>query len=93
MAIEERNRSVGHTLVLEGRGRLSITGVTDVQNFDEEIVTMETTEGVLAVRGEQLHVERLSLENGELVLTGEIQALEYNEDAMTRGGWFSRIFG
>lgn len=94
MANDDKARGAGaHTLVLEGRGRLSLTGVTDVQSFDEELITMETCEGVLAVRGEGLHVERLSLENGELVLTGQVQALEYDEGAPTRGGLLSRIFG
>lgn len=92
MANDDKTRGA-HTLVMEGRSRLSLTGVTDVQNFDEELVTMETCEGVLSVRGEGLHVERLSLENGELVLTGEVQALEYDENAPTRGGLLSRIFG
>lgn len=94
MANEEKMRAVGgHTLILEGRERLSLTGVTDVQSFDEELIAMETAEGMLSVRGTGLHVERLSLENGELTLTGEVRALEYDDNIAARGGLFSRLFG
>ncbi|MBS6546140.1 MAG: sporulation protein [Butyricicoccus pullicaecorum] len=94
MANEERTRTAGtHTLALDGQGRLSLTGVVDVTSFDETLVALETTRGMLAVRGEGLHVERLSLENGELTLTGEVRAMEYDENLMTRGGIFARFFG
>ena len=47
--------------------------------------------GTLTVRGENLHVEKLTLDQGELTLTGEIQALEY-DDMAAQGGFFSRLF-
>ena len=94
MANEDRTRTAGtHTLALDGQRRLSLTGVVDVTSFDETLVALETTRGMLAVRGEGLHVERLSLENGELTLTGEVRAMEYDENLMTRGGIFARFFG
>lgn len=94
MATEERIRTAGvHTLALDGKGRLSLTGVVDVTSFDETLVALETTRGMLAVRGEGLHVERLNLENGELTLTGEVRAMEYDDNLMTRGGILARFFG
>jgi|MucameStandDraft_1065616.scaffolds.fasta_scaffold70138_2 sporulation protein YabP len=94
MANEERVRTAGvHTLALDGKGRLSLTGVVDVTSFDETLVALETTRGMLAVRGEGLHVERLNLENGELTLTGEVRAMEYDDNLMTRGGILARFFG
>lgn len=82
-----------HTLILEGRTRLSVTGVVDVQSFDETLVCMETALGTLAVRGSSLHIEKLSLENGELSLDGEIDSMDYEEGSERRGGLLSRIFG
>ena len=94
MANEERVRTAGvHTLALDGKGRLSLTGVVDVTSFDETLVALETTRGMLAVRGEGLHVERLNLEYGELTLTGEVRAMEYDDNMMTRGGILARFFG
>ena len=54
---------------------------------------METSLGLLLVRGSGLHIERLSLEGGELELEGEIDSMEYEESGQHRGGLFTRIFG
>lgn len=94
MASEDKTRAAGpHTLSLDGQGKLRLTGVVDVTSFDEALVALETTRGMLAVRGEGLHVERLSLENGELTLSGEVRAMEYDDNLMTRGGILARFFG
>lgn len=92
MAMEERTQGE-HSLILKGRGKLSVSGVVDVQNFDEALVSMETTMGLLLVRGSGLHIERLSLDGGELELEGEIDSMEYEESGQSRGGLFARIFG
>lgn len=93
MANEERMRAgePRHSMTLYGRERLSVTGVTDVTTFDENTIAMETSEGTLTVRGENLHVERLSLDQGELALTGEVQALEYDDQTGARAGFFARL--
>lgn len=64
MAQEERSREMPHSVILEGREKLTISGVTDVHSFDEEQVLLETVRGMLVVRGQGLHVERLQLEAG-----------------------------
>lgn len=92
MAGEER-RDIPHTIILEGRERLSVSGVTDVQSFDEEQVLLETVRGMLVIRGQGLHIERLQLEPGELLVEGEIGLLEYDDSAQPRGGFLARLFG
>ena len=93
MAAEERNREMPHTVILEGREKLSISGVVDVQSFDEEQVLLETVRGMMVVRGQGLHVERLQLEAGELIVEGEVGLVEYDDRVQPRGGLFSRLFG
>ena len=93
MAADERNREMPHTVILEGREKLSISGVVDVQSFDEDQVLLETVRGMLVVRGQGLHVERLQLEVGELIVEGEVGCLEYDDSVQPRGGFFSRLFG
>ena len=93
MAADERNRDMPHTVILEGREKLSISGVVDVQSFDEDQVLLETVRGMLVVRGQGLHVERLQLEAGELIVEGEVGCLEYDDSVQPRGGFFSRLFG
>ena len=87
-------RSAGQTgnIILEGRERLSITGVTDVLSFDEGEVVAETGLGLLVTAGEDLHVERLSLDVGELVLTGRITGLAYVGDRKQKGSFWSKLF-
>ena len=87
------DRTLPHALTLTGRQMLALSGVTDVSAFDENTIAMDTSMGTLTVRGENLHVEKLTLDQGELTLTGEIQSLEYDDTASQRGGLFSRLFG
>ncbi len=93
MASEDRNREIPHNIILEGREKLSISGVLDVQSFDDEQVLLETVRGMVLVRGQGLHVERLQLEAGELIVEGEIGLIEYDDSVQPRGSWFKRLFG
>ncbi len=97
MTNEEKLRRTGaemqNNVILEGRARLSVSGVVDVESFDETLVLMETSDGMLSVRGSGLHMEKLNLENGELALVGEITALEYDDRVSARTGLLARLFG
>ena len=82
-----------HRLELEGRERLTISGVEDVERFDETGIVMATSAGLLTVTGEGLHIGQLSLEGGELHVDGRIDSLSYEDQGPARGGFFSRLFG
>ena len=95
MAYEE-SRTAGdgeHRLVLEGREQLTVTGVEEVESFDENSIVMGTSKGVLVVRGEQLHIEQLSLDGGDLQVEGTVTALIYDGGRESRGGLLSRLLG
>lgn len=81
-----------HRLRLEGRSRLIMEGVDDVSGFDEGLVVLSTRQGSLNIRGEQLHIERIDLEAGELELRGHVQELSYDEPSESGSLW-SRLFG
>lgn len=66
-------------LILENRERLSISGVVDVESFNDECVIVETELGMLVVRGEDLHINKLNLDNSELNIEGEIISCEYSD--------------
>ncbi len=81
-----------HCLRLEGRSKLSITGVEDVSGFDESMVLLRTGLGELCIRGQQLHVGKIDLDQGQLELQGHIQELSYDEPAVSGSLW-TRLFG
>ena len=82
-----------HSIILEDRKKLSVNGVTDVENFDETMIIMQTSKGILTVRGENIHIDKLNLESGELALNGEIYSIDYEDKIVSKGGLFSRMFG
>lgn len=82
-----------HNIILENRKTLSISGVTDVDNFDEKTILLYTNMGELTVRGQNLHVNSMSVETGEMSIEGDIWALVYG-DKDRRGslGFFGKLF-
>ena len=68
-----------HNIILEGRKKMSVSGVTDVDRFDENTVLLYTTMGEMTVRGEDLHVNDLSVESGEMNIEGEIRSVIYGD--------------
>ena len=61
----------------QGRARLIITGAEDVNGFNEEAISVKTTAGLLIVKGSNLHIDKLSLETGDLSVDGKIDSLQY----------------
>jgi len=83
--------TLAHNLILEGRSKLSLSGVTDVDSFDDQEISLQTGQGALLVRGSGLHIEKLSVDAGELTVTGLVTELCYEETAQSGSLW-SRLF-
>ena len=83
-----------HRIVIDERERMSVTGVTEVVSFDEESITADTDMGMLIIRGNDLHISKLNLDEGILQTEGEIESIEYTDgDISDRGGiFFRKIF-
>ncbi len=81
-----------HKITLLDRNRLEITGVEEVESFDEGTIIMSTNRGELTVRGEGLHIGTLSLEGGALKVDGTVESLTYEDTPEDRGGLLSRLF-
>lgn len=101
MTIDERkntnlqNTNIIQNIILENREKLSISGVLDVLSFDDQIVILETELGLLTVKGEDLRINKLSLDTTEIIIEGEIFNLGYSEKESERKnntGFLTKLF-
>ena len=92
--MEQKQETGVHKLVLSERKTLFLTGVKEVLSFDAKEVLLETTRGVLILRGDGMNVTRLLVEQGELELSGRIDSLVYtNREKKDAGSGLKRLFG
>ena len=88
---ERKNELKGpQNVFIENREKITVSGVTDVDSFDEETVILYTQKGQMTVQGSSLQMTKLSLEGGDVVVQGEISAVIYKSSA-DKGGFFSRL--
>ena len=80
-----------HALTLAGRKTLTMTGVDEVVSFDDAAVVLRTALGTLTVQGRELRLKTLSTDGGQVAVTGEVNALTY-EEPREPGGWLRRMF-
>ena len=97
MTIDERksiSTGVIQNLILENRGKLSISGVLDVLSFDDQVVILETELGLLTVKGENIRINKLSIDTSEVIVEGDISSLSYSdkENEKTKGSFINKIF-
>jgi sporulation protein YabP len=82
-----------HSIIIENRNRILLSGVNDVDSFNETDIVMYTVMGTLKVRGKKLQVVRFSTETGELEISGEIDAASYSKGTgKTPINFITRIF-
>ena len=77
--LEERQTPKAHKLIINNRKTSMITGVLDVLAFDLNEILLETEQGMLMVKGTDLHVNRLTLEKGEVDISGNINSVAYSD--------------
>ena len=97
MTFEERKNmanTVIQNIILENREKLSLSGILDVLSFDDQIIILETELGMLTVKGENLRINKLSIDTSEVVVEGDISSLAYNDKDFDKksGSFLSKIF-
>ncbi len=88
-----RQTALEHHLEMQGRERLTVSGVENVERFDENCIVMATCAGTLVVTGTELHIDKLSLDGGELHVDGHVDAVSYEDVPVGRPSFFGRLFG
>lgn len=84
-----------HTVTIEDRQRIKVNCVEDVESFNEEKVVVYTTLGVMIINGYNFKVSRLNVDDGQLIIDGEVDKVEYMETvsgAEPSGGFFGKLF-
>lgn len=79
-----------HILTLDNRKLLTLSGVEDVSGFDEQTINVKLSDATLVVKGTGLHISKLSLESGDVVIDGLITSLQYL--GASSGSLRSRLF-
>jgi sporulation protein YabP len=87
----EQKLELPHRVVLDQRKKLTVTGVTEVVSFEEDGAVLKTAQGTLIIHGQQLKLKTLSLDGGQVDVTGTVTAIVYEEPRA--GGRLRRLFG
>lgn len=84
---------MNHNVIMEGRKKLSVSAVEEVGAFDENSVTLKTSMGVMTVKGEKLHINKLSTETGDVDIEGMINSCTYKaEEEIATKGLLGKLF-
>lgn len=83
-----------HQLTLKNREQMTVEGVVEVESFDKREVILETVQGGMVIRGEDLNIRELNVEGSGLVLSGFVHAIEYTGESLAKQsrGFLGRLF-
>lgn len=91
--MEEKKSRKPHSVVWKDRTQGSVTGVTDVNSFDENSIILETDQGMMTIKGKNLHIGRLMLEQGEVEMEGTVDSIVYSGSVPgKKGSLVKRMF-
>lgn len=91
MTDDKKTVKIPHSIIMEDRKKLSVSGVTDIDSFDEQTIIAVTDLGELTIRGWNLHITKLNLEQTELLVDGEISSLTYTDVRPQAKGFFAKV--
>ena len=92
---DTRQSNRRQNIILEDREMLSLSGVEHVENFNDNMVVVNTIKGLLTIKGQSLNISKLNLEDGNVTIEGAITSIVYSEKASsgTKGnGLLSKMF-
>ncbi len=83
---ERKNTESRHTITMQGREKFRATGVEDVESFDDDKIIAYTNDGQMEIKGADLRINRLSVDDGELEIEGIVDSIEYSDSHRSSGG-------
>ena len=89
---DKKYPAIPHCVSMENRKKITLTGVKDVDSFDEQTITLLTDSGELSIKGSRLHIGKLSTDSGEMSIEGKVDAIVYTDEMPRQSGFFGRVF-
>ena len=90
--MEVKKNNGNHSVKIDNREKIEIEGVLEVLAFDEEEIDLDTEQGMMLIKGQNLHINMLNLDIGQVCLDGEIEELSYNNNTKSSGSFMGRLF-
>ena len=89
----DTDKNALHNIIVEGRKKLSATGIKNVDSFDDETISAYTSSDKLIIKGKELHIEKINVDSGNLTVIGNINSVSYTDkDLKSKGSAFSKLF-
>lgn len=92
MAEQKSAQKLLHNVIMNNCEKLTLSGVRDVEGFDENEITCITDKGELLIRGQNLHVDRVELSVGDVDVSGNVCALIYTGSSGKKSSIFNKLF-
>ena len=92
--MEDKNKTFKEqNIVIQNREKTVVTGVEDIHSFDDELVIVQTDLGLLTIKGENLKMNKLNLENNELIIESRTSAIAYSDAVQNKKqGFMNKLF-
>lgn len=92
--MEDKNKTFKEqNIVIQNREKAVVTGVEDIHSFDDELVIVQTDLGLLTIKGENLKMNKLNLDNNELIIEGRTSAIAYSDAVQNKKqGFMNKLF-
>lgn len=83
-----------HSVTIDNREKIIISGVEDVESFDEETIVVYTCMGTLTLKGGEFKISKLNVDSGEMIVEGEMDSIGYSDEHShdKSGGFFGKLF-
>ena len=92
MSMSMSEQSKFHSIIVENRRKVVITGVRDVESFNENDIIIVTHSGGLKIKGRNLEISRVNVESGDLEMTGEVKSVHYSDLDRTPNNVITKLF-
>jgi len=90
--VDEKKVMLPHSLIIDGRKNISVTGVTEADNFNDEEIILYTSHSQITIKGENLQISVLNTESGDVTASGKVNSVTYSDRNEKHQGFLGKVF-